>query len=57
MAPALLGSARSGKRALAVDDAERVQLRLQRVDPVEQQFRRLDRRQVVLAVKFGQRRR
>jgi predicted protein tyrosine phosphatase len=53
--PARLGGARRRHRSLAVDDAERVDLRLQRCEPRQQHLRGLDRRQRLLAELFGER--
>ena len=54
VAPASLGGARGGERAVAVDEAERVELRLQGVEPRKNRLRRLDGRQLAGAVEPGQ---
>ena len=54
VAPALFRGTRRGQRAVAVDHAERVELRLQRLDPVQQRLGRLDRRQRLRAIQLDQ---
>src|SRR5690606_28491061 len=52
--PAVLGGPRVGERGVVVDQAVGVDLRIQRVDPVEDRPGHVDRRQVAVAVGLRQ---